>query len=299
MICSLYLDVGTFSGGHYPSTIPVGQAAFACWLLFISRTDALLPHEVGEDGYGDILPSPRVPMGWFRGRTLSFWSHLPVSSPIANSSSAIGRRSLQTKGGSDCHPASTQMRGGQATTHLSNSYRTAPRLGLNWNMSLPRRHRRWPKGMNVSELNRPGGYARRQAQLLSQTEATFQEVFSCRQIQLRPSILLPWCVNAAMPLCYISRVVGYFHLTGGGHPLSVRTVPYRAWARALLAHQLQVPPRALTPPSGSSPPLVSSIPDIPLSGTPLVGHPSPFLSTTSSQEKWDHSHQWFTWPPSS
>ena len=49
------------------------------------------------------------------------------------------------------------------------------------------------------------------------------------------------------------------------------------------------PSRVLTPSPGTSPPLVSSIPDIPLFGTPLVGHPFPFLSTTFSWEKWDHS----------
>ena len=49
------------------------------------------------------------------------------------------------------------------------------------------------------------------------------------------------------------------------------------------------PPRVLTPPPGTSPPLVSSIPDILLLGSPLVGHPFPYLSTTSLQEKWGHS----------
>ena len=48
------------------------------------------------------------------------------------------------------------------------------------------------------------------------------------------------------------------------------------------------PSRLLTPPPGISPPLVSSIPDIPLSGSPFMGQPFPFLSTTSSQEKWDY-----------
>ena len=46
----------------------------------------------------------------------------------------------------------------------------------------------------------------RWAQLLNQTEATFQEVFSLVD-SMEAIKMLPWCVTAAMPLCYISRVV--------------------------------------------------------------------------------------------
>ena len=49
------------------------------------------------------------------------------------------------------------------------------------------------------------------------------------------------------------------------------------------------PSRCLTPPPGTFPLPVSSQPDIPLSGTPLVGHPFLHLPTTPSQGKWDHS----------
>ena len=49
------------------------------------------------------------------------------------------------------------------------------------------------------------------------------------------------------------------------------------------------PSRGLTPPPWTSPLLVSSMPDIPVSSTPLVGYPFPHLPTTSSQEKQGHS----------
>ena len=44
------------------------------------------------------------------------------------------------------------------------------------------------------------------AQMFNQTAATFQEVFS--QASLMEAVkLLPWCVSAAVPFHYLSRVV--------------------------------------------------------------------------------------------
>ena len=76
--------------------------------------------------------------------------YLPTSPPQLE-------EDTQTEGGSDSHPASSQTEGGQATTHLSNSYRTTTRPDLNWNMSSSKRHRSWIKGTNLSKLNRPRG----------------------------------------------------------------------------------------------------------------------------------------------
>ena len=88
MICLFYLDVGTFSGGITSAQFLLDRLHLH-WLLPISRTDILLPHEVGEEG-------------------LETYSHLPeflwdgleeehrLSDPISLSvtptdSSAIGR----------------------------------------------------------------------------------------------------------------------------------------------------------------------------------------------------------------
>ena len=98
--------------------------------------------------------------------------------------------------------------------------------------------------------------------------------------------LLPWCVTVALPFHYMGGSGGYCCLTGRGHPLYVRTTPYRALKpRVMWPSPAPGPCRVLTSPPGTSPPLVSFIPDIPLSGTALVGQPFPFLSMTSSQEK--------------
>ena len=49
-IYSLYQDMGTFSGG-ITSVQFLLDRVHLCWLLPVSRTDVLLPHEVGEEGY--------------------------------------------------------------------------------------------------------------------------------------------------------------------------------------------------------------------------------------------------------
>ena len=113
MTHSLYLDIGHFSMSVTFAQFPL-ERLHLHWLLPFSRTKVLLPCKVGEEGLETYPPSPTVPMGWFRGGTLSFQSHLPVSFP-ADSSSAIGR-GTQTKGGSDCHPTSMQTEGVRLTS---------------------------------------------------------------------------------------------------------------------------------------------------------------------------------------
>ena len=58
---------------------------------------------------GDIPPSPRVPTGWFGGKNTIFLNPSPCKFPCQLL--LLQLEGTQTEGGSDCHPASTQMEG--------------------------------------------------------------------------------------------------------------------------------------------------------------------------------------------
>ena len=170
-----------------------------------------------------------------------------------------------------------KWRGGQATIHLSNSYRTTTRPELNWNMSSSRRHRIWPKGTNVSKLNRPNGMQGGGNTCWTKQKPPSRRCF-WRQIQQWPSncylgVSLQPCLYISTVVATATRLVEGVPSMSELHPMEPEPEPYCSPAPG--------PSRVLTSPPGTSPPLVSSTPDIPLLGTPLVGHSFPYLSTTS------------------
>ena len=181
MNCSLYLNVGTFSGHVTLMHFPYDRLCLH-QLLLIIRSDVLLSQEVGEEG---LETYPCLPAFLWDGSEEEH--HLSdlitLSVPLLTPPPQL-EESTQTEGGWDCHPASTKMEGGQATTHLSNSYRTTPRPELNWNISSPRRHRNWPKGMNAREPNRSRGMQGGGHSCWTQQEQPFRRC-SCKWIQWR------------------------------------------------------------------------------------------------------------------
>ena len=92
---------------------------------------------------------------------------------------------------------------------------------------------------------------------------------------------LLWCVTEAVPLHYISRVVDTATQLVEGAPSMSDPCPMEPEPEPCGSQALG-PSMGLTPPPGTSPLLVTSIQDIPLSGTPLVGNPFPYCPTTSS-----------------
>ena len=120
-------------------------------------------------------PSPRVPMGWFRGGTLSLQSHLPVSSPT-DSSSTIGRghsdqgrvrlssTNTQTEGRSGYHPFLKLLQD-------NNWVRTQLEY------ELIQEAQELAKRYNHKQVKQAQRHARQWAQLVDQTDATFQKVF--------------------------------------------------------------------------------------------------------------------------
>ena len=130
---SLYLDVGTFSGGVASTQFLLDKLClFQC--LPINSTNVLLPHEEGEEWLGMCCHLPEVLRGGALRRNtifliqslcqfpcwllLCFWKSAPrlredltVTLPVPRQKEGLG------------------------TMPLSNSYRKPLKLELNWNVS--------------------------------------------------------------------------------------------------------------------------------------------------------------------
>ena len=146
-------------------------------------------------------------------------------------------------------------------------------------MSSSGRHRNWLKDVSISEPNRPGGMQGGGPQVIDQTDATPQEVLS--QVSSTEAIkLLPWCISATVPFHYISETT-----TTAAQQDEGISIVSKACPTVPEPHSLPVPG-----PSGvlTPPPPVSSLPDIPLEGIPLLGCPFAGL-TIPPLGKWDHS----------
>ena len=122
--------------------------------------------------------------------------------------------------------------------------------------------------------------------MLNQTYATLQEVLSqaCSTEAIK---LLPWCVSVVVPLCYISEATTM--ATQQDEGISTVSEPCSPVGEPE-PHGLPVPGPSgvMTPPPTMSPPSVSSLPDIPLTGTHLLGHSFVGLSIPL-KGKWDHA----------
>ena len=118
--------------------------------------------------------------------------------------------------------------------------------------------------------------------MIDQTDATFQEVFS-QEISTEAVMLLPWCIPASVHFCYISGAITIAAQQDKDIPMvseSCPTVPEPEPEPH--GSPAPGPSGGLTPPPGTQPLPLSSLPNIPLAGTPLVGHPfSDFLAIPS------------------
>ena len=125
----------------------------------------------------------------------------------------------------------------------------------------------------------------RRTQMINQTDATVQEVLS--QANSAEAIkLLSWCISEAVPLHYISEAATMAAHQDEG--ISVASEPCPTAPKGEPCRSLVPGPHGvLTPPLAMSPVLVFSIPDIPLDGTPFLGHCFAGL-TIPPKGKYDH-----------
>ena len=195
MTHSLYLDMGTLSGGITSTQFPLDRLHL-CWLLPFSRTEVLLPCKVGEEGLETYCHLQEFLWDSLRGGTPSFWSHLPVSSPC-QLLLCHWKRAPRLREGQTIIPPVPRQREGWASTHSLNSYRTTIRPEFNWNMSSSRRHRNWPKGVSISKPNRPRGMQGGRHRLSIKQMPPSRRCF-CKQVWWRPS---NYCLGVSLWLC--------------------------------------------------------------------------------------------------
>ena len=102
---SLYLDVDTLSGGTGSAQFPLDRLHLHQLLPF-SKSEVLVPHEVGEEG---LETYPHLPeFLWDSSDEEHCISNMiPMSTPLLSLEDCT-----QTKGGLDSHPASNQTEGG-------------------------------------------------------------------------------------------------------------------------------------------------------------------------------------------
>ena len=99
--------------------------------------------------------------------------------------------------------------------------------------------------------------------------------------------LLPWCISAVVPLCYISEVASMATHQDDGISITSKSC---SPAPRSESHSLPVPGQSgsPTPPPMMFPLPVLSIPNIPSDGTPLWGCLFAEL-TIPPKGKWDHT----------
>ena len=134
--------------------------------------------------------------------------------------------------------------------------------------------------MNISEPNRPGGMQGGWHRWLIRQIPPSRRC-SPRQVQSRSSCYCPGAF--LVPFHYISGVETIATQQDKSCPTASEPEP------GPHGSHVPGPSRGLTPPPGPSSLPQSSLPDIPLSGTSLVGWLFPSFLAVSSQRKWDNS----------
>ena len=124
-------------------------------------------------------------------------------------------------------------------------------------------------------------HERQWAQIVKQTDATFQEVFS--QASSTNSIkLLSWCISSTVPLCYMSGVLATAMQQN-------EDIPATTTAAKPDGSLAPGPSSSPAHPPGTPPLPVHSLLDILFVGTPPVGHPFAEFLAIPKQKRWDCS----------
>ena len=246
------------------------------WLIPFSRTEMLLPCEVGEERL-EMYPH----LSEILWESLEEEHHLsdlisllvPMSAPPPHLEEEI-----QMEGGSGYHPALKLLQDiNQARAQLEYEL-------IQEKEELAERYKhKWAK-----QARR---HARQQAQMIDQTNDTFQEVFFWASL-IEAVNLLPCCISAAVPFHYLSGAVTIAAQQDEGIPPMSKPCPTASKPESKPEPHGSLAPGTsgcLTPPPETPPLPASSLPDIPLAGTPLVGHLFSDFLAILSQRKQDHS----------
>ena len=242
---SLYLDVVTLSGGTFSAQFPQDRLHLH-W--------GVAPMSGGGREAGNIPPSSRDSVGGFKRE-----HHLSGLISLLVPMSALPphlEEGSQTEGGSGYHPALKLLQDpNQARGQLE--------------YELVQETQELTERYEHKQAKQARRHARQWAQMIDQTDATYQEVSS--QASLTEAVkLLPWCISAVMPFHYISRLVTIAAQQDKGIPTVSEPSPT---APEPEPHGSSNPGLSggLTLPTGTPPLPVSSLPDMPLAGTPWWG----------------------------
>ena len=205
---------------------------------------------------------PEILWEGFRGGTLlsdPIFFSVPTSAPPPHL-----EEDTQMDGGSDYHPALKLLQDtNQVIAQLEYE------LVQETQELVERYEHKWAK-----QARR---HAKQWAQVIDQIDATFQGIFL--QVSSTEAVmLLPWCIFVAVPFCYTSGPV----TIDAQWDESISTISEpspTACEPEPEPHGSPVtgPSGGLTPPPGTPLLPVSSLPDIPLVGTSMVG--CPFLTS--------------------
>ena len=199
-------------------------------------------------------------MAKLRGEALPLWPSFVVSHLVCPPSPSI--RGYPDGERIDFHPALQQLQDFNQT-----------RVQLECKLGQEAQELAWRYNNCRIKLSRK--HKRKQAEMMQEANATFQEVFS--MVSLTDSIkLLPWCVSSAVPFHYMSEVLATAMQQNKNIPTTT-TIPKPQGSPAL------GPSSSPAHPTGILPPLVPLLLDIPFVGIPQ-GEPISLVHSWSHPE---------------
>ena len=207
----------------------------------------------------------------FRGGTPCLSDPISLSVPMSAPPPHLGE-GTQTEEGLDHHPASTQTEGGSGYHTFLKLLGDANQARAQLEYELIQETQELAERYEHKQAKWAKRHARQQAEMIDQDNATFWEVFS--QASSTEAVkLLPWCISPAVPFCYISGAI----TTAAQQDEGIPNVPKLCYTASEPEpepepdHHGSLAPGSsggLTAPPGTLSLPVSSLPDIPLAGTP-------------------------------
>ena len=220
--CSLYLDVGTFSGGVASAQFPLDRLHLH-WLLPFNGTDVLVPCEEGEERLGMYTHLSKVLWGNIE-EECNLSDPIPLSVPLL-APTLLLEECTQMEGGFDSHPTSTQTAGGHSSQSSTGMWTSPGDTGISQKVQ--------------TQVSQTGQEA-------CKVEGTDDQPNWCHlpevlsQVSSTEAIkLLPWCVSAVVPFHYIggAATMAAQHegipITSGPCPTAPEPEPSRTSPRSI------------------------------------------------------------------
>ena len=196
----------------------------------------MLTHKVGEEG---LETYPHLPEFLWDSSDEEHHLSDPITLSVTWPAPPLQLEEVtQTKGGSDCHPASTQTEGGSGY-HLSlKLLQDNNEVRVQMEYELIQQVQKLAKRYEHKWVKQAHRHARWWAWLLNQRDTTFQEVF-CKQVWWR---LSNYCLHASLWPCLSTTYVEWWLWPLSGMRASLLSLNYIPLhlILSLMAHWFQV-----------------------------------------------------------